>query len=142
MVCLAAVLTGLYFVSCGNDDKKSDSGAPSDLIGTWAESDGGEEVIMFCSNGTCYVYELCSEHGVEDIDKGEYIYNSNKETISILFGDEVETCNVVALTKSKLVVSFRSSYGTETVSFTKVKDIYTASQLDKLSQSYSSYRSY
>lgn len=140
MVCLAAVLTGLYFVSCGNDESDSPS---SDLVGTWASTyDVDNEFMMFCADGTCYFYELCSEHGFDEVEKGAYTYNPNKERLSFVWGDEVEMYDVVVLTRTQLVINFISSYRDDVYTYTKVKSTYTASQLEKMANKLSSNRNY
>lgn len=136
MVCLAAVLTGLYFVSCDNKDD-SESGSSSDIVGTWEneydDEYDDEEFVMFCADGTCYLCEECSTHGLE-VEKGAYIYSSTKETLSMFFGDEVEKYDVISISKTKMILRYSNYYsgGSEIINLRKITSPYTAAQLEKL----------
>lgn len=133
-ICLAAVLTGLYFISCSSDNNDNgDNGNNGALVGTWmrAESGGDIEYVMLCANGTGYEFEVCSIHGI-DVEKFTYLYDLNNKKVTILFSDgERDVLDVVSLNDKTMTL--RSSSGSVEI-YTKTSSLYTQEQLEAFCQ--------
>lgn len=148
-ICLMAVLTGFYFLSCSNDDDKNDEPkGSSTIVGTWVSSymdsysGYDEEYVMFCADGTLYEFEEDRSHGVDyvEVDKMEYVYNEAKNTLTILENGYAFTIDVLSLTDTKLILAESSGSGYET--YEKVKSPYSQAQLEKFYQAQESSYSY
>lgn len=139
-VALAAVVTGLYLVSCGDDnDDENGGGSPnsatSQLVGTWqtAEDDGDVWYYMFCANGVVYEFYENGSYGFE-VDKNTYVYNEQSGNILFVDGDDSYIDKVLSISNTKLVLFSVSGSETETWVFTKVNSPYTAEMLEKIYQ--------
>lgn len=135
LVCLFAVLTGLFVMACSDDDSND-----SAIVGTWKYSsdddyyysgEDDDEYIMFCSDGTCYSFEKCSSHGY-DVEKAKYVYSNGKLALTYYDDEErfVQTVDVV-ISGNQMVVTFFDSGEKESELYTKVKSPLTQSQLEK-----------
>lgn len=137
-VALAAVVTGLYLVSCGDDNDDENGGgnsATSQLVGTWqtAEEDGDVWYYMFCANGVVYEFYENGSYGFE-VDKHTYVYNEQSGNILFVDGDESWVDQVLSISDTKLVIFSVSGSYTETNVFTKVNSPYTAEMLERIYQ--------
>lgn len=137
-VALAAVVTGLYLVSCGDDNDDENGGgnsATSQLVGTWqtAEDNGDVWYDMFCANGVVYEFSENGSYGFE-VDKNTYVYN--EQSGNILFVDGDDSYKVLSISNTKMVVLSVSGSGSETETwvFTKVNSPYTAEMLERIYQ--------
>lgn len=140
-ICLMAVMTGFYFLSCSSDDDDNSSES-NPIVGTWVSSymdsysGYDEEYVMFCADGTFYAFEEDRSHGVDyvEVDKMEYVYNAAKNTLIIIEAPGYSTTmDVLSLTNTELKLGKSSGYGYET--YKKVKSPYTQAQLEKMYQS-------
>lgn len=137
-VALAAVVTGLYLVSCGDDNDDENGGgnsATSQLVGTWqtVEDDGDVWYYMFCANGVAYDFSEDGSYGLE-VDKQTYVYNEQSGKIIFVDGDESWVDQVLSISDTKLVIFSVSGSYTETNVFTKVNSPYTADMLERIYQ--------
>lgn len=137
-VALAAVVTGLYLVSCGDDNDDENGGgnsATSQLVGTWqtVEDDGDVWYYMFCANGVVYEFYENGSYGFE-VDKHTYVYNEQSGNILFVDGDESWVDQVLSISDTKLVIFSVSGSYTETNVFTKVNSPYTAEMLERIYQ--------
>lgn len=138
MVLLAAVMSGLYLVSCDSD---GEGGNPkSQILGTWASvSSPGEKGagMMICADGTGYFYASYSNgyDGVGYVEKFEYLYDEedNYGTITFIFGNFSATYHIAIITDTKLVLI--QSGGNQV--YKKITPTYTAAQLEKIYQAQS-----
>lgn len=145
-VALAAVVTGLYLVSCGDDnDDENGGGAPtSQLIGTWktVENSGDFGYYMFCANGVGYCFnEGVSNDGLEIDQKYTYVYNEQSGNILFVDGEDSWIEKVLSISDTKLVLlSADSGTGkyTETSVYTKVNSPYTVEMLERIYQAQNS----
>lgn len=138
-VALAAVVTGLYLVSCGDDNDDENGGgnsATSQLVGTWqtVEDDGDVWYYMFCANGVAYCFEEDSSYGLEVEHKMHYVYNEQSGKILFVDGDDSYIDQVLSISDTKLVIFSVSGSYTETNVFTKVNSPYTADILERIYQ--------
>lgn len=131
LVCVMAVLSGAYFVSCSSD---SDGGSSNPLVGTWysdyddSYSGTDREYVMFCSDGTMYVFEECSKHGAH-VEMMKYSYDEETQIITVIEDDRYTSRVQVLSIDSKSLTVRSSSNRTET--YKKTKSPYSASQLKK-----------
>lgn len=141
-ICLCAALTGLYLMSCGNDDDDNNGNA---LVGTWCEDDNGsgyysgydDEYTTFFSDGTGFTYEM--EHSgkdtyLDDVREFSYIYDEkNMRLVATLkdYTDYTIIIDVVSISSKKLVVRNSSYSSTETRSFSKVSNPVTRKDLER-----------
>lgn len=137
-VALAAVVTGLYLVSCGDDNDDENGGgnsATSQLVGTWqtVEDDGDVWYYMFCANGVVYDFSEDGSYGLE-VDKQTYVYNEQSGKIIFVDGDDSCVDQVLSISDTKLVIFSVSGSYTETNVFTKVNSPYTADILERIYQ--------
>ncbi len=141
IICFAALLTGLYFVSCGSDD--DNDGDNSDLVGTWVFLDGDsysgydEEFVMFCSDGVMYAFDLCKTHGAH-VEKMTYAYDKDNKMLYVKEGSYTMSLSIISLSKSS--VTLKNGSG-EIETYNKATSPLTRSQLEKYyeERSYSSY---
>ena len=137
MVLLAAVMSGLYLVSCGGDGDGGQESTTSSIVGTWlntSNSDGTEDYTMFCADGTAYIYYEDS-YGFE-VEKFSYIYNAEKGKIIWTKNgcSESYTEEIIIVTDSKLVLEIHSDNLSYTETYKKTTPTYTAAQLEKIFQ--------
>lgn len=137
-VALAAVVTGLYLVSCGDDNDDENGGgnsATSQLVGTWqtVEDDGDVWYYMFCANGVVYDFSEDGSYGLE-VDKQTYVYNEQSGKIIFVDGDDSCVDQVLSISDTKLVIFSVSGSYTYTTVFTKVNSPYTAEMLERIYQ--------
>lgn len=137
-VALAAVVTGLYLVSCGDDNDDENGGgnsATSQLVGTWqtVEDDGDVRYYMFCANGVAYDFSEDGSYGLE-VDKQTYVYNEQSGKIIFVDGDDSWVDQVLSISDTKLVIFSVSGSYTKTNVFTKVNSPYTADMLERIYQ--------
>ena len=138
-VALAAVVTGLYLVSCGDDNDDENGGgnsATSQLVGTWqtVEDDGDVWYYMFCANGVAYCFEEDSSYGLEVEDKMHYVYNEQSGNILFVDEDDSYIDKVLSISNTKMVMLSTSGSYTYTTVFTKVNSPYTAEMLERIYQ--------
>lgn len=134
LVCVAAMLASLNFVSCSSDNGGSEDADASALVGTWIVYDGYDiydyEAIMFCADGTVCEFEESDNRHRPDVEKGRYAYDSRKQIITLYWEDEVVVVDVISLTKSKLTTRFVDGKDVDIETFTKISDPYTAKELE------------
>ena len=137
-VALAAVVTGLYLVSCGDDNDDENGGgnsATSQLVGTWqtVEDDGDVWYYMFCADGVVYEFSEDRSYGLE-VGKNTYVYNEQSGNILVVDGEYSYIDKVLSISNTKMVILSTSGNKTYTTVFTKVNSPYTAEMLERIYQ--------
>lgn len=156
VVCLCAVFTGVYLISCDKDDNNSNGN--NTLVGTWCldQEDSGSyysdeneyhEYLAFFSDGTGFFYEI--EYSGSDypcfdeVEKFTYEYNEKDMTLEIEeieYGDsygsgsykDKEIWDVITLSNNKLILmGYDGSNPNEIVVFRKVNAPVTRQELER-----------
>lgn len=149
VVCLCAVFTGVYLISCDKDDNNSNGN--NTLVGTWCldQEDSGSyysdenDYLAFFSDGTGFSYEIeysGSDYPYLDVAKFTYEYNEKDMTLEIEYWDSYgsgsykpkEIWDVITLSNNKLILmGYDGSNPNEIVVFRKVNAPVTRQELER-----------
>lgn len=111
MTILMVAVVSVGFVACGdddNDDKKSNNGDLTAIIGTWMETqDSGTKLyLILLSNGHGSWEVEQSEGHIENDGDFTYTYKDNIITISYMDSNTVEKLYVIGLTTDRLTIKY------------------------------------
>lgn len=162
VVCLCAVFTGVYLISCDKDDNNSNGNNNYKLVGTWCldqeDSDSyysdENEYLAFFSDGTGCFYEIDysgSDYRYLDyVEKFTYEYNEKDMTLEIEYCDSYESgsgsykhkviWDIITLSDKKLVImGYDGSNPNDIYILRKVNAPFTQQELERAVSDGSSY---
>lgn len=111
MTILMVAIVSVGFISCGNDvddDKKSDNGDLTAIIGTWMETQDSRTklYLILLPNGRGSWEVEQSEGHIENDGEFTYTYKDNIITISYMDSNTVEKLYVIGLTADRLTIKY------------------------------------